>query len=83
MGMVPKTEHEMVEMIVNATISRAYAEMRAAVGHGRARRIERDILDLMPAPGEFAGEFKTFQAEVAVAKARQLVEQFFEAAIAG
>jgi hypothetical protein len=57
--------------------------MRAAVGHGRARRIERDILDLMPAPGEFAGEFKTFQAEVAVAKARQLVEQFFEAAIAG
>lgn len=83
MTVLPKTEGELMQMIVNAAISRAYTELRAVVGDAAARRIEARVLALLPEPGEFASEFKTFQSELAVTKARQLVEQFFEAAHAG
>jgi len=85
---LPRTEAEMINFLFITGMTRAYGDLSTAAWRSRLTEhdidaVEKIVIDAMPTGSEFAEEFKLFQTEVAAAKARDLLKQFFAAARAG
>ncbi|MCB9993367.1 MAG: hypothetical protein H6873_06885 [Hyphomicrobiaceae bacterium] len=82
--MLPQTEDEMVALLVNAGMIRAYGELRKAALTGtteaRIKAMEVKVIAHTRAQTKSADQFKTFDLDSAVAKACQMLVQFFNAA---
>ena len=81
--MIPETAREMVLRIQLSLLTRAYgdattAARRKGVSENALRQIEGDAIAIFNAGADFATEFETFQAEIAVADALRGFTQICE-----
>lgn len=86
--MIPKSPSELFALVLSHAVSRAYTEIAAAALEGpiteeRLAEIERTVTATLDLPKDVANEFKTFEAEPAVARVRGQMRDFFEVARVG
>jgi hypothetical protein len=80
---IPQTPDEMTALLFEAGRAGAYVKVSGAARSKRLTEhdialVERDIIaELTSIDPRIADEFKTFEAEPAFAKARDLLKQFF------
>ena len=80
--MKPKNELEMIQALTNSVITRAYGDITTAALRGQLnetdiKNIETKVLALLDIPEGLADEFKTFQAELAFSKSKQIILNLF------
>jgi len=82
--MLPTTPEEMTTILFNTMLSRIYLDISTAARRGRLTEhdistIERRLLASMREGPDFSQEFTTFEVEPAIAKAVDMMQQFFAA----
>lgn len=86
--MIPKTAAEMTGLVHIALLTRIYGDVTMAARRGRLTEdaiatIERRAIATLGGADQFADEFKTFQAEVAVAEAVKITRELLASVRAG
>lgn len=81
---LPQTPEEMTSLLFGLITQKVYQQITTAARRRRLTEhdialIERQGIDELRGDLGFANEFKTFEAEPAIAKARQLLDGYFAA----